>query len=72
MEQRFQWVCANGCGICDVRRSMFEYYREEDLNGNLIESKSVPMLVSKCCGADLMMWDNQSDEQINVSLSPLM
>lgn len=55
--QRYSFICANGCGECDVRIRPFETYRSEDHEGNLLESRSVPELVSKCCGSEVEVWD---------------
>lgn len=63
---RFQWCCANGCGACEVKRIEFEYERTETLDGDLVSSKTQPRLVSKCCGADLIMWDADSNEELLV------
>jgi hypothetical protein len=65
-EPRFQWCCENGCGTCDVKRIDYEYSRTEDSAGKVLESKTTPMLVSKCCGAALTMWDNLRDEEVSV------
>jgi hypothetical protein len=69
---RFQWCCEKGCGPCDVKRIEYEYSRTEDSAGNLLESKTIPRLVSKCCGAGLSMWDNEKDEQIDVATEPML
>ena len=66
---RFQWTCANGCGNCEVKRIEFEYERTETLEGELVGSKTRPQLVSKCCGAELTMWDNEQDEEVDVSIT---
>lgn len=69
-EPRFQWVCARGCVECEVKRIEFAYETVEDMAGNELSRKTVPRLVSKCCGAPLTMWDNFRDEQIDVDLDP--
>jgi hypothetical protein len=53
------FVCANGCGVCKVRLSDFEYYRSESLDGELIERKTEPHIVSACCGAEVDVWDER-------------
>ncbi|MCA8228281.1 hypothetical protein [Burkholderia vietnamiensis] len=35
----------------------FEYSREEDRHGNLIESKTAPVWRSACCGTTLFIYD---------------
>jgi len=65
--QRFQWTCANGCGVCKVKRIEFEYERTMTLDGDLVSRKTTPQLVSACCGADLSMWDAERDEEIEVA-----
>lgn len=56
------WCCENGCGATTPRLKPFEYSREEDLNGNLIESKSVMVWRSACCGAGLFLYDETTGE----------
>lgn len=68
-QPRFQWTCGNGCGVCKVKRIEFEYERTETLEGELLESKTAPMLVSACCGASLSMWDNEREREIEVALA---
>jgi hypothetical protein len=65
--ERFVWTCNNGCGNCDVKRIDFEYSRTEDMAGNVLERSTEPRLVSKCCGAGLVMWDNLRDEEVAIS-----
>lgn len=67
-EPRFQWCCSKGCGSCDVKRIEFEYERTQDLEGNLLSSKTVPRLVSECCGATMFMWDNEREQDIDVDV----
>lgn len=57
-----QWCCSNGCGECKPRDSTFEYYREEDVDGNLVESRTQPISVSHCCRADLLLWDESKQD----------
>ena len=61
---RFIWTCVNGCGECGVKRIEFEFSREETLDGRLISSATEPRLVSDCCGAELVMWDDEKDEEV--------
>ncbi|MBI2724625.1 MAG: hypothetical protein HYX42_00080 [Polaromonas sp.] len=62
---RFQWCCnAGGCGPCEVKRAEFEYYRSETPEGQLIERKTFPQLVSMCCSGDIFMFDNEKQEEI--------
>ena len=35
----------------------------------MVGSKTRPQLVSKCCGAELTMWDNEQDEEVDVSIT---
>lgn len=66
-EPRFQWTCARGCGPCGVKRGEFKYEVTEDAEGNELSSKSTPVLVSSCCGDDLMMWDDKAGEHIDIA-----
>lgn len=68
---RFSWNCENGCGPCDVKRIEFEYSRTETTDGELLESLTIPRLVSACCGAAVSMWDNYKDEQIDIAVEPM-
>lgn len=63
---RQSWCCENGCGECRPVQIDFEYYREEDGNGNLIERKTEKMWASHCCGADLMLWDDDKQDFVEV------
>lgn len=64
--------CANGCGACGVRLKDFETYRAESLDGKLIERRTVPKIVSTCCGADVDVWDERAqDITAKVEASPV-
>lgn len=71
VQPRFQWCCEKGCGPCEVKRTEVEYERLETLRGSLISSKTIPQLVSACCGAGLSMWDNERGEEIDVNVERL-
>jgi hypothetical protein len=55
------WCCDNGCGETTPVIKQFEYSREEDRAGNLIESKTVPVWRCGCCGAGLSIYDRAVD-----------
>lgn len=61
------WCCANGCGECKQKEAEHEYYRQEDLQGNLIESKTEVIHVSHCCRADLLLWDQDKQNFVEWS-----
>lgn len=54
--------CTNGCGACNVRLKDFEVYRAETLDGKLIERRTVPKIVSTCCGSDVEVWDERAQD----------
>lgn len=56
------WCCDNGCGETTPVVKQLEYSREEDRAGNLIESKTVPVWRSECCGAGLFIHDQATDD----------
>ncbi len=56
------WCCDKGCGTCLPMQIDFEYSRTEDLDGNLLESKTHKAWVSDCCKADLLQWDESKNE----------
>lgn len=60
--ERYSFVCNNGCGVCRVKLTSFEYERVETLEGELVSSKSRPQVVSACCGGDVHAYDNQTDD----------
>jgi len=59
--ERYQYVCANGCGPCGVKLSEFEYSRTETLEGVLLDSKTQPQIVSACCGSEVDVYDVKAD-----------
>lgn len=58
------WCCSEGCGDCTPVPTDFEYSRTEDRQGNLIESKTEKIFVSNCCGAELMLWDEEKQDNV--------
>jgi len=54
-----EFVCSSGCGVCKVRLADFEVYRSEAMAGDLIESRTVPRIVSVCCGSSVDVWDER-------------
>lgn len=70
-QPRFQWTCSKGCGACEVKRIEFAFETVLDAQGGELSSKTVPRLVSKCCSAPLMMWDDELDEEIEVAVDTL-
>lgn len=67
-----EFVCNNGCGVCKIRLSDFEVYRSETLAGDLIERRTVPRIVSACCGFDVDVWDERvQDVTGSVNVEPV-
>ena len=58
--ERQSWCCENGCGECRPVQIDFEYSRTEDMDGNLIDSKTEKIWASHCCEAGLDLWDEDS------------
>ena len=66
-----EFICGNGCGVCKIRLNDFEYERTETLEGELISRKTVPRIVSACCGFDVDVWDERvQDVTGHVSVEP--
>ena len=68
MPEKHSWCCANGCGDCRPVLIDFEYSRTEDIDGNLIESKTEKVWASHCCSDDLELWDE--DKMVFIDLPP--
>jgi len=62
---RQEWCCSEGCGACKTTQIDQEYYREETLSGELVESKSEKIWVSDCCKKPLMLWDKDKNDFID-------
>lgn len=70
---RYVLVCGNGCGVCKAVAGEYEYHRTEDLDGNVLARKTLPILVSTCCGGEVEVWDEEREEEIAiVSSAPTM
>lgn len=65
-EPHQEWCCSEGCGNCSPVQADFEYYREEDLQGNVLDTKSMKIWVSNCCNADLLLWDEQQQDFVDL------
>lgn len=65
LEENQLWCCSNGCGACRAVPATHEYFRSEDRQGNLIESKSENIFVSHCCRKDLMLWDEGKQDFVD-------
>ncbi|MDM0072083.1 hypothetical protein [Variovorax sp. J31P207] len=67
-----EFVCSNGCGVCKIRLADFEVYRSETLDGDLIERRTAPHIVSACCGFAVDVWDERvQDVTGSVSVEPV-
>ena len=62
ISERQQWCCARGCGPCEVKTIAHVWREVHDRNGKLLEQNTTPTDVSSCCGADLMLWDNDTQD----------
>lgn len=56
-----EFVCADGCGTTTAEQYDFEYSREEFPDGR-VESKTMPAWRARCCGADLCVFNNITDD----------
>ena len=66
-----QWTCANGCGACAVKTIDFEWRTITDMRtGKVIQRDTYPIDVSSCCGAELLLWDE--DKQDTVDWQPVV
>lgn len=61
---RQQWCCARGCGVCAVKTVPYVWREVRDRAGKLIEQNTTPVDVSSCCGADLMLWDEDKQDMV--------
>jgi len=61
MTDRYSFVCNAGCGVCGVKLVPFEYSRTETLEGELLDSKVRPQIVSTCCRHSVGVYDNVAD-----------
>lgn len=59
---RYSFNCTNGCGECGVKLREFENYRSETLDGRLLKRRTVPDLVSTCCGSLVEVWDSATED----------
>jgi hypothetical protein len=59
---RYSFNCSNGCGECGVRLREFEIFRSETPEGELIERKVIPEIVSSCCGSEVDVWDSVAED----------
>ncbi|MFM9928169.1 hypothetical protein VLK31_34725 [Variovorax sp. H27-G14] len=60
-KEQYSFVCNAGCGVCAVKVAPFEYERTETLEGEHLDSKYQPQIVSSCCGAEVHVYDNHAD-----------
>ena len=63
---RQQWCCANGCGVCSVKTVQRETSRTTCLRtGKVTNQQFQTEDVSSCCGADLMLWDEDKQDFVD-------
>lgn len=65
---RQQWCCAKGCGPCKVKTVPFAWRTIYDHGGNAIQQDTTPVDVAACCGADLMLWDEDRQDFVPFEL----
>lgn len=67
-----QWTCANGCGQCGVRTIDFAWRTVTDLStGQVVERDTVKADVSSCCGAELLLWDDDLQDCVEFKMLEL-
>lgn len=64
MPRELSFICTSGCGECRIRLADFETFRHETLDGQLIERRTVPQVVSTCCGAAVEVWDERKQDVV--------
>jgi hypothetical protein len=58
------WVCINGCGECQPKLVAYRHFVSYDAVTNEIsEERSVPRMVSHCCGESMYLYDTEKDEE---------
>lgn len=58
---RYVFCCNNGCGECQpVLVTMRTFHHTQ--NGQTIDERTHPEIVSSCCGEPMFVWDNKRDE----------
>lgn len=63
---RQQWCCARGCGACGVKTVERETSRTTCLRtGKVTNQQFQTEDVSSCCGADLMLWDEDKQDFVD-------
>lgn len=71
--ERYSFVCNSGCGVCSVKVRPFERERTETLEGEHVESKYEPQIVSSCCGSEVHVYDNDNEvwgEEVTIAATP--
>lgn len=65
LEPQQKWGCSQ-CGgdPVIVKVINYEYSRTEDHCGNLLESLTEPRLVTGCCDAEPLLWDEEIQDCI--------
>lgn len=61
---RQEFICDEGHGACEPVQREFEYYREEDFNGNVTNIMYETVWCSSCCNAGISVWDNDKEDVV--------
>jgi hypothetical protein len=59
---RYSFNCGNGCGECGIVLREYEVFRSETPEGELIERRVIPEIVSSCCGNSVDVWDSVAED----------
>lgn len=54
---RQQYVCDNGCGVCEIKEVQVDHATTESVGGVVLERRWHREPVSKCCAATVWIYD---------------
>lgn len=64
IESHQSWVCANGCGDCKTVEAKHIRMQKFDRDGYLAGAEHHYYQASKCCNAEVMLWDEEVEETV--------
>lgn len=64
-KDRYEWICDMGCGACEPTLVQFRIFHSVNTDtGATNDERSVPMLVSSCCGKEMSLWDKDTEDVV--------
>lgn len=67
INDKYDWCCENGCGRCmPVQREIVIYEARDVITGEFFHRETETRWLSDCCEADLMLFDNDNEEFVNL------